>query len=57
MAIMGHVRRILHTANLTLSAPYHAVLCRAINQIGPFHDPDGATIHGVVTVRVVVDHA
>ena len=57
MAIMGHVRRILHTASLAASAPFHCVFCRVINQIGPYHDPDGSTLHGVVTVRVVVDHA
>lgn len=57
MQIMGLVRQIMHTATLAPAAPFHCVFCRVTNQIGPYHDPDGATLHGVVTVRVVVDHA
>lgn len=54
--IMGHVRRILHTAALTIDAPFHVVLCRIENQIGPYIDPDGATLHGVLSARIIVDH-
>jgi hypothetical protein len=57
MTIMGHVRRILHTAALTLDAPFHSVLTRVQSRVGPFHDPDGAVIHGTVIVRAVVDHS
>lgn len=56
MAIMGHVRRILHCADLTLGAPFHCVLCRVLSERGPFQDPDGATLHGVVELRALVDH-
>ena len=56
MAIIGHVRRILHTASLTLANPYNCILCRVINQVGPMTDPDGATLHGVVSLRLLVDH-
>lgn len=57
MAIMGHVRRILHTASLTLGAPYHCVLIRVQARVGPFHNPDDAVVHGTVLVRAVVDHS
>jgi len=57
MAIMGHVRRILHTATLALDAPFNNVLTRVQSAVGPFHDPDAAVIHGTVIVRAVVDHA
>ena len=56
LAIIGHVRRILHTAALTMDAPFHCVFVRVFSSIGPFHDPDSAVIHGMVTVRAVVDH-
>jgi len=54
--IMASCRALLHTASLSLAAPYHTVQCRVDNQVGPYLDPDGATLHGVVTVRVLVDH-
>ena len=57
MTIMGHVRRILHTAALTLDAPFHSVLTRVQSRVGPFQDPDTSVIHGTVLVRAVVDHA
>jgi hypothetical protein len=57
MALMGHVRRILHCAALALDAPFNLVLCRVQMQRGPYNDPDGSTLHGVVMVRAVVDHA
>jgi len=55
-AIMAFCRQTLHTANLSLAAPFHCVLIRVTNEIGPFRDPDGATLHGVVSVRALVDH-
>lgn len=56
MALMGHVRRILHTATLPLDAPFNNVLTRVLSRQGPYHDPDSAVIHGIVVVRAVVDH-
>lgn len=56
MAIMGHVRRILHTASLSLDAPFNGVLCRVQSRVGPFTDPDTAVIHGTLIVRALVDH-
>jgi hypothetical protein len=55
--IMAIVRSTLHTATLSLASPYHAVLIRVENEVGPFRDPDGATLHGVVSLRALVDHA
>lgn len=57
MAIMGHVRRILHTAALVLDAPFRCVLIRVQSRVGPFHDPDAAVIHGTLIVRALVDHS
>jgi hypothetical protein len=54
--IMGHIRRILHTAALALDAPFNAVQCRIGTIIGPYRDPDEAVLHGVVEVRVLADH-
>lgn len=55
--LMGLVRQTLHNASLTLAAPFHCVLIRVESEVGPFRDPDGTTLHGVVTVRAIVDHA
>ena len=56
-ALMGHVRRILHNATgLTIAMPFNLVTIRVTHQLGPMLDPDGATLHGIVTVRVAVDH-
>lgn len=55
--IMAEVRKTLHTAILVMDAPYNNVLTRVTNQIGPFRDPDGLTLHGIVTVRALVDHS
>ena len=55
--LMGRVRTLLHTASLTLDAPFHCVQIRAGEMVGPYRDPDGATLHGVVTVRSLIDHA
>ena len=55
-AIMARCRSVLHTASLSLAAPFHCVQCRVDNEVGPYMDPDGATLHGVVTVHLLVDH-
>jgi hypothetical protein len=55
-AIMALCRQILHTADLTLAEPFHCVLIRVINEIGPYRDPDGRTLHGVVSIRALVEH-
>lgn len=55
--IMAEVRKTLHTAALSLASPYNLVLLRVTNMVGPFRDPDGMTLHGVVTVRALVDHS
>jgi hypothetical protein len=55
-AIMSLCRQTLHTVDLTLATPFHCVLIRVTNEIGPFRDPDGATLHGVVSLRALVDH-
>jgi hypothetical protein len=55
--IMALCRQTLHTADLSLAAPFHCVLIRVTNEIGPFRDPDGATLHGVVSLRALVDHS
>lgn len=54
--IMALCRQILHTAALSLPSPFHCVQCRVENQIGPYRDPDGTTLHGVVSLRILVDH-
>lgn len=55
--LMGLVRQTLHTASLSLAAPFNCVLIRVENMIGPYRDPDGMTLHGVVSVRALVDHS
>ena len=54
--VMRKCRDLLHTASLAIASPFHCVQCRVDSEIGPFQDPDGAPLHGVVTVRVLVDH-
>jgi len=54
--IMAAVRRVLHTAVLAPASPFHAVLIRVENMLGPYRDPDGATMHGVVSIRALADH-
>lgn len=55
--LMSEVRKTLHTASLTLAAPFNCVQIRVDNMIGPYRDPDGQTLHGVVSVRALVDHS
>jgi hypothetical protein len=54
--IMASLRRVLHTATLSLSSPFNSVLIRVQGMNGPFRDPDETTLHGVVSIRVIVDH-
>jgi hypothetical protein len=54
--IMALCRQTLHTADLSLATPFKCTLIRVTNEIGPYRDPDGATLHGVVSVRALVDH-
>lgn len=56
-SLMSEVRQTLHTASLSMNSPYNCILIRATNMVGPYRDPDGATLHGVVTVRALVDHS
>lgn len=53
--IMGHVRRVLHFADLSLLPPHHAIVCYAVNGVGPLTDPDGFTQHGIVSFRILTD--
>lgn len=54
-AIMGHIRRILHMQPLTVSG-CAVILLRCTTSAGPFRDPDGVTLHGVVTVTALAGH-
>ncbi len=54
--LMTAIRKALHTASLSLTAPFTMTQIRVDNMIGPYRDPDGTTLHGVVTVRALVDH-
>jgi hypothetical protein len=54
--IMAAARRVLHTAVISPASPFHAVLIRVENMLGPFKDPDGTTMHGVVSIRALTDH-
>ena len=54
-AIMGHVRRILHLQPLSIvGCTLIQLRCTAAQ--GPFRDPDGVTVHGVVTVTALAGH-
>lgn len=54
--IIARVRALLHTATLTLAPPAHHVLTRVTAVVGPMLDPDGFTLHSVVTVTALLDH-
>ena len=54
-AIMGHVRRILHMQPLAVTGCNLVVLCCTAAR-GPFRDPDGVTLHGVVSVTALAGH-
>lgn len=49
--LMGHVRRLFHRAPLELDG---LVLIEVVGGTGPLLDPDGVTLHGIVTLRALV---
>ena len=51
---LGAVRAALHQADLTLAAPHTCTLCRVV-YADMFTGPDGATLHGVVRVRGLLE--
>lgn len=55
--IVARVRSVLHFSTLAIDSPYSITLMQVVSQVGPMEDPDGATLHSVVTVRALVDHA
>lgn len=55
--MMRHARRILHFASLNLPAPHRSVVMQVTNRVGPLFDPDGISIHGILTVQALVDHS
>lgn len=54
-SLMTHLRRLLHRGALTVSG-HNLVLVEATAGTGPMLDPDGVTMHGVVTIRALVGH-
>ena len=54
--LMSRVRIVLHTAALSLTSPFTLMQIRVDAMIGPYLDPDGTTLHGVVSVHAFVDH-
>ncbi|OXE37552.1 MAG: hypothetical protein CGW95_01150 [Phenylobacterium zucineum] len=54
--VMAAIRRLLHMQPLTLSAPHHSVLMFVTNTTPVMLDPDEATLHGVVSVRNLVEN-
>jgi hypothetical protein len=53
---LERIRSVLHFATLTLDSPFHAVMCMCTNQVAPYIESDGSTVHGVATFRIIVDH-
>lgn len=53
--LMGHVRRLLHLQPLTVPA-CNLVVLRCTGAQGPLRDPDGMTLHGIVTVTALAGH-
>ncbi|MGJ3231316.1 MAG: DUF3168 domain-containing protein [Oceanicaulis sp.] len=51
---VGAVRAALHQADLSLAAPFACVLCRVV-YADLFTGPDGATLHGVVRARGIIE--
>lgn len=52
-ALVGHVRRVLHDATLTITGR-NVILCRALGALPVVADAD--EIHGVVSIRVLAGH-
>ena len=53
--LMGHVRRLLHLQPLSVPG-CNLVLLRCTGAKGPMRDPDGVTLHGIVTVTALAGH-
>lgn len=53
--LMRHCRRVLHYGSFSFTAPYRSVLAVVANRVGPIFDPDGISIHGVLTVQLITD--
>ncbi|XBQ16290.1 MAG: DUF3168 domain-containing protein [Oceanicaulis sp.] len=51
---VGAVRSVLHQGSLSLDPPFTCVLARVV-YADMFTGPDGATLHGVVRVRALVE--
>lgn len=51
---LSAARAALHQADLTLVAPYGCALCRVV-YADLFTGPDGATLHGVLRVRGLIE--
>lgn len=51
---IGAVRAALHQADLVLAAPYACIICRVV-YADLFAGPDGATLHGVVRLRGLLE--
>jgi len=54
--VMAAIRRLLHFQNLNLSAPHNDVLMFVTSSTPVMLDPDEATLHGVVSVRVLAEN-
>jgi len=54
--IMSRLKQVLHTASLSLASPFTLTQMRVDSMIGPYLDPDGTTLHGVVSLHAFVDH-
>lgn len=53
--MMARIRAVLHRTSLSLSTS-NLVLLTADNARGPILDPDGSTVHGIVTVRALIQN-
>lgn len=54
--IMRRLRVLFEFQPLAAAAPFRVVLVQVVATVGPFRDPDGLTLHGVVSLRVLADH-
>lgn len=54
--IMRRLWTLFEFQPLPAAAPFRVVLSQVVASIGPLRDPDGLTLHGVVSLRVLTDH-
>lgn len=54
--VMEVIRRLTHFQPLTLSAPHHCTLMFVQSTTPVMLDPDEATLHGVVSLRLLVEN-